>query len=211
MSLSKARRSLGARQRRFVDEYLIDCNATRAAMAAGYTKRTAAQAGWEVLRNPKVADELSRRQRQLAVRHAVTIDNVISELAKVGFSNAADFYAVEDGRLSVDLEALTDPAKAAAVSQIEVSENKDGGQVVKFKLFDKRAALGDLSNHLALGRGLVLREPTRADGDAEINIRELALAAIAMLTEADEVAGRGRQIEGYAVQVENDELDLDEE
>lgn len=184
---SAASRILGARQRRFVDEYLIDCNGTRAAIAAGYTKRTAAQAAWEVLRNPKVADEVSRRQRLLAQRHSVTIENVISELAKIGFSNAADFYELDSaGKLRIRVEALNDPAKAAAISQVEVSETKEGGQVVKFKLFDKRTALGDLSRHLGFApdRLEVTVASAKAPEDEPSNL-DLALAVLALLADAE--------------------------
>jgi phage terminase small subunit len=203
---------LGARQARFIDEYLIDCNGTRAAIAAGYTKRTAAQAAWEVLRNPKVAKELSRRQKLLAERHAVTIDNVISELAKIGFSNAADFYALgPDGKLAVSLEALADPAKAAAVSSIEVAETKDGGQVVKVKLFDKRAALSDLSNHLSLGEQAFAARSSQ-HSEEETDVRSLALAAISLLAEAATTSEDPTplQIEGTLRIDSREEFDLDD-
>jgi phage terminase small subunit len=175
---------LGARQRRFVDEYLIDCNATRAAITAGYTKRTASQAGWEVLRNPKVAAEISRRQKLLAERHAVSADNVISELAKLGFSNLADFYSVDEkGRVVIDTAALADPVKAAALSQIEVVDAPDGSQSIKLKLVDKGKALGDLSKHLGL---LTERHEVSLTTAAETpreDTRRLALAALALLSE----------------------------
>lgn len=173
------------RQRRFVDEYLIDCNATRAAIAAGYTKHTAAQAGWEVLRNPKVAAEISRRQKLLADRHEVSADNVISELAKIGFANLADFYIVDtQGRLVIDTASLADPKKAAALSQIEIVVAPDGAQSIKIKLADKRAALGDLSKHLGLQTERHEFTLAKPSGEGEADPRRLALAAIALLSEA---------------------------
>ena len=177
--------TLRARQLRFVDEYLIDCNATRAAIAAGYTKRTASQAGHEVLRNPKVAAELSRRQKLLAARHEVTADNVISELGKLGFSNIADFYRVtENGKLEVDPGALADPMKAASISQIEITDNAAGGQTVKIKLADKRPALNDLGRHLGLFNDRSEVAVTVTPADSEISMRDLALAALALINEA---------------------------
>ena len=193
-----AHTKLGVRQSRFIDEYLVDCNATRAAIAAGNTKNTASQAGWEVLRIPKVAREIGRRHRLLSKRHEVSVDNVISELAKIGFSNAADFLTRSDnGRLGVDLAALADPMKAGSISQVELSETRDGQQIVKFKLFDKRAALSDLSRHL----GLIADGPTNiapASSLEETGIRELALATLALLTTAADqnVRASGLLIEG---------------
>jgi phage terminase small subunit len=175
---------------RFVDEYLVDCNATRAAIAAGYTKNTASQAGWEALRNPKVAAEISRRQKLLADRHEVTADNVISELAKIGFANLADFYTVDGGgRLTLDPVALADPTKVAAISSIEIVDGADGGQQVKIKLADKRSALNDLGKHLGLfaERHEVALTSARVE-DEEPDSRHLAMAVLALLAEANQDA-----------------------
>ena len=118
ISMRATMRSLGARQQRFVDEYMVDLNATRAAIAAGYSKNTASQAGCEVLRNPKVAAEIGRRQSLMAERLSVSAENVISELAKLAFANVGDFYRVgADGQLEVDPDALADPSKSAALAR----------------------------------------------------------------------------------------------
>lgn len=179
------RSALGARQQRFIDEYLTDLNATRAAMAAGYSKRTAAQAGWEVLRNPKVAAEIARRQQLLSQRLEVTAENVLSELAKVGFASLGDFYRVSrGGRLEVDPTVLADPVRAAALSQIEIVDSADGAQTIKIKLFDKRAALGDLGRHLGLSSDrldVVVQHSEPADRPS---VRDLALASLALLSQA---------------------------
>lgn len=175
---------LGTRQRRFVDEYMTDCNATRAAIAAGYSKRTASQAGWEVLRNPKVAAEIGQRQKRLAERHQVSAENVVSELSKLAFSNLADFYTTgADGRLQVDIAALADPAKAAALSQIEITE-VEGKQAIKFKLADKRAALGDLGRHLGLFTDRLAPIVPVAPIERP-SLRQLALGALALLSAAE--------------------------
>jgi phage terminase small subunit len=209
MSTQPSPRSLRPRQQRFVDEYLIDSNATRAAISAGYTKRTAAQAGWEVLRNPKVAAEISRRQKLLADRHEVTADNVISELAKIGFANLADFYSIDaQGHLALDPAALSDPAKAAALSQIEIVDGADGAQTIKIKLADKRAALGDLSKHLGLvtERHELAMKPPGEPG--EVDNRALALAALALFSEA---ANDARRAPLLIEQVPSDaDFDLDD-
>lgn len=191
---------LGARQQRFINEYLTDLNATRAAIAAGYSKRTASQAGWEVLRNPKVAAEISRRQKLLSERHEVTIENVISELAKIGFSNIAEFYAVgEAGHVELDRAALRDTRKTAAISQIEIAETQDG-QVVKIKLFDKRAALGDLGRHLGLSSDRLDVVVQAGEPRERPSVRDLALASLALLSQAshdqEPEARRPLQIDG---------------
>ena len=176
--------ALAPRQQRFIDEYMIDLNATRAAIAAGFSKKAASQAGWDQLRNPKVALEIGRRQSLLSERLSVSADNVLSELSKLAFANVGDFYRVgEDGRLEVDSNALTDPLKSAALAQLDITEKTNGDQAIKIKLADKRAALTDLGKHLGLFAGKP--EPvvpvevvdTRSD-------RELALHILALLGKA---------------------------
>lgn len=178
--------NLRQRQQRFVDEYMVDLNATRAAIAAGYSKNTASQAGWEVLRNPKVAAEISRRQQALAERNEITAGRVIEELAKLAFSNLGDFYKVnEEGSLELDLEALADPKRAAAVAQIDITEKANGSRVTKIRLADKRAALVDLGRHLGLFESEAPQAvPVDAPSDNEVDTRHLALAVIALLREA---------------------------
>jgi phage terminase small subunit len=69
-----------ARYIRFIDEYLLDHNATRAAVAAGYSKRTAAAAASRLLRHVNVAPVLKARQRELQDQLQISKDTVITEL-----------------------------------------------------------------------------------------------------------------------------------
>lgn len=179
-------KKLRHRQQRFVEEYLVDLNATRAAIAAGYSRNTASQAGWEVLRNPKVAAEISRRQQALAERNEVSAERVVGELAKLAFSNLGDFYRINaEGSLEIDLDALVDPTKAAAVAQIDIVEKANGKKTTKIRLADKRAALVDLGRHLGLFENEAppaARVPLGSEGEADV--RGLALAALALFREA---------------------------
>lgn len=167
---------------------MVDLNATRAAIAAGYSKNTAAQAGWEVLRNPKVAAEIGRRQKELAAQKEVNAARVVDELAKLAFANLGDFYAVnEDGQLDVDLVALADPTKSAAITQIDITERPNGTRTTKIRLADKRAALVDLGRHLGLfdvDAPPATTTPEPQDGDNDV--RRLALAALALIREASD-------------------------
>ncbi len=56
------------KQKRFVEEYLIDLNATQAAIRAGYSKKTAESIGHENLRKPKIAAAVAERQAARAER-----------------------------------------------------------------------------------------------------------------------------------------------
>ena len=153
----KTSHQLTAKQRRFVAEYLIDLNATQAAIRAGYSKKTAEQGAAQLLRNIKVAAAIAAGQAKQEQRAEVAADDVIRELAKIGFANMLDYVRVtEEGDAVVDLSKLT-REQAAAIGEVTVEDFKDGRgddardvRRVKFKLSDKRAALVDLGRHFAL-------------------------------------------------------------
>jgi len=73
--------ALTAKQERFVAEYLIDGNATRAAIAAGYSQNTARAIGAENLTKPDIAAALARAQAERTERTNITMDYVIQRLA----------------------------------------------------------------------------------------------------------------------------------
>jgi phage terminase small subunit len=69
--------SLTPKQARFVEEYLIDLNATQAAIRAGYSAKTARQVGQENLSKPVISAALSERQKARSERVELTGDMVI--------------------------------------------------------------------------------------------------------------------------------------
>ena len=90
---------LTEKQKRFVDEYLIDLNATQAYKRAGYSVKSDNAAGVEglkLLRNPKIQIHIHERQLELQKRTEITQDKVLNELAKIAFSSGADFAQVVD-------------------------------------------------------------------------------------------------------------------
>ncbi len=82
--------SLTARQQRFVDEYLLDLNATQAAVRAGYSARTAGAIGYENLTKPQIASALCEAQAERARRTRVTADDVIRELWGIATRSDSD-------------------------------------------------------------------------------------------------------------------------
>jgi phage terminase small subunit len=141
---------LTPKQQRFVDEYLIDGNATQAAIRAGYSAKTARAIGAENLTKPDIA-ALVKSARETATAKAlekfeVTKERVIGELARLGFSNMQDFASVDaKGTPFLDLSKLNRD-QWAAVQQIKVDD--DGA--VTLKLYDKRATLIDLGKAAGL-------------------------------------------------------------
>ena len=92
--------ALTEKQQRFVDEYLIDLNATQAAIRAGYSVKTADKQGWQLLEKTRIAEAISEKMAERSRRTGVNQDRVVMELAKIAFVNAADVIDSEIGRAS---------------------------------------------------------------------------------------------------------------
>lgn len=152
--------SLNEKQRRFVDEYLIDLNATQAATRAGYSAKTAGSQAFDLLKKPEIQEYMEERRADITRRTEITQDRVLSELAKIGFSDirkavnwGSDLQVVDketgeaaiaNGVSLVD-SANIDEDTAAAVA--EISQTANG---IKIKMHDKRAALVDIGRHLGM-------------------------------------------------------------
>jgi phage terminase small subunit len=130
---------LGPRQERFVEEYLLDLNAKRAAIRAGYSPKTAEAQGSRLLSNVKVQRALTARMAARSQRTEVAADRVLLEMARIGFSDLRRLFH-ENGRLKRPDE--WDDDTAASIASIEVVTRSLGDGVVeyvrKIKLWDRR-------------------------------------------------------------------------
>jgi phage terminase small subunit len=144
--------TLTAKQQAFVAEYLIDFNATQAAIRAGYSKKTAEVQGYENLRKPNIAEAIAAAQAARAERTQITADMVVQELAKIGFANMADYLST-GADPHIDLSTLT-PDQAAAISEVWTEEVGGGDAPMilkrKIKLHSKLDALDKLARHLGI-------------------------------------------------------------
>lgn len=103
----------------------------------------------------RIEERVAELVGNAAKKAEVTIERVISELAKIGFANMADYMRPgTDGDPILDFSKLTRD-QAAALQEVTVEDFKDGRgddvrdvRRVKFKLSDKRAALVDIGKHL---------------------------------------------------------------
>lgn len=144
--MAKQPNELTDKQRIFCDEYLIDFNATRAAIAAGYSKKTASVIGSETLAKPYVQDYLNKKREDISKRHNVTMDRIIQEYAHIAFQDTADLF--EGSRLK-DISELPENVTRAIqeVSSMRV-RGSDDTEVVKIKHHDKKGALDSLTKIL---------------------------------------------------------------
>ena len=83
--------ALNERQNRFVQEYLVDLNATQAAVRAGYSEKTACEQGSRLLANVKVQEAVQKAKAERQERTEITADMVVKELQSVAFAKAADY------------------------------------------------------------------------------------------------------------------------
>lgn len=78
-----AARGLTPKQAAFVAEYLVDLNATQASIRAGYSEKSAARIGVELLNKTQVREAVARAQAQRAERVEITADYVLSNLQEI--------------------------------------------------------------------------------------------------------------------------------
>ena len=141
---------LTAKQDRFCREYMIDCNGTQAAIRAGYSQKTACEQSCRLLANVRVKRRVAELQGKVARQLGVKAENVLQELAKVGFANIADYLSFgPDGVVLKSSEELL-REQLAAVGEVQELQGAGGNTTIKFKLHDKLAALRDLGKHLKL-------------------------------------------------------------
>jgi phage terminase small subunit len=141
-----AKRGLTAKQQLFVDEYMIDLNATQAAPSIVCDN----------LKKPEIAAALALAYAARREKAGVTADRVLAELSKSAFRDVRKMFG-PDGRLKLPTEWDDDIAGAIASIESETVIGDAGGgearlltRVTKIKLSDKLRALDQLARHLAL-------------------------------------------------------------
>ncbi|NMM62068.1 terminase small subunit [Clostridium sp. P21] len=133
------------KQKKFIDEYLIDLNATQAAIRAGYSQKNAFKIGSELLQKTTVQKHMHKCMKDREKRTEITQDKVLNELAAIGFANIADYLEVKDD--AVKVFNTTDIPKEKLRAVVEIKQTKDG---ISIKIHDKVKALEDIAKHLGM-------------------------------------------------------------
>jgi phage terminase small subunit len=151
---------LNAKQERFCCEYVIDCNATQAAIRAGYSRRTASSIGEELLRKPGVSAKISELKAAINEKLSLEADFVLSKLIAIaGFTikKIANF----DGQIFT-FKPMDEWPEGAAVAIASIKQNtittttKKGTTTIAtidIKFESKQAACVSLGQHLGLFMG----------------------------------------------------------
>lgn len=133
-------------------EYLVDLNATAAAIRAGYSEKTARFIGAENLTKPNIAAEIAKRRIELQSKLEITQEKVLRELAKLGFFDIRKLFG-NDGK-PLDISKLGDDTASALVGlDVQDVVDNDGdyvGFIKKYKMADKIRALELLGKHLGV-------------------------------------------------------------
>ncbi|NBJ16637.1 MAG: terminase small subunit [Dehalobacter sp. 4CP] len=136
---------LTKKQQKFVEEYLIDLNATQAAIRAGYSVQTANEQGSQNLAKLSIQNQIAKTMAERSKRTGINQDRVVIELAKVAFSNISDYLKVQNNQVEV-FDTASIPADAVSAIA-EIKQNPTG---VSIKLYDKLKALELLGRHLGI-------------------------------------------------------------
>ncbi len=173
---------LTPKQSRFVAEYLIDSNATQAAIRAGYSQKTASSQGERLLRNVEIAAAVGVKQDQQLAKLEITAERVLQELARIAFVDVRAFYR-DDGTLKQMTELDADAA--AAIAQFDVlKQNVTSGDgqldtVHRIRFVEKIRALELLAKRFGL-----VKEQVEVTGLNELV--ERLTRARARVTKADQ-------------------------
>ena len=158
---------LTEKQKRFVEEYLIDLNATQAVIRAGYSTKRASEQGYQLLQKDTVKEAIDIAIAERANRTHISQDRVLQEIALIAFSNGSDFAKVvskteidEDGNIVhdpitgepktfFDIE-LVPTEQLTREQQSAIACIKQGKFGIEVKPCDKLKALELLGKHLGL-------------------------------------------------------------
>jgi phage terminase small subunit len=101
------------KQFKFVNEYFIDCNASQAAIRAGYSPRSAEFQGSKLLAIPAVAEEIARMRKEYAAKSKLTREELLADLKQIKDDNKKTFApaAIKAIEVIAKMEGWNEPDK----------------------------------------------------------------------------------------------------
>jgi phage terminase small subunit len=139
---------LTPKQQKWCDEYLIDLNATQAAIRAGYSERTAKQQGTENLAKPSLMAVVAKGKRERSERTKINADWVLQRLAMEAEADLADLYN-EDGTIK-PIHEMPLIWRQGLIAGIDVSQllNDNEGTITKIKISDRIKRIELIGEHV---------------------------------------------------------------
>ena len=173
--------------KRFAEKYFETLNGSESALYAGYSSKTSAEQGYQLLKREDIQQYLSELRKKEAKKHNVTKERLIEEYAKIAFFDIRDIYN-EDGNLVniKDLDSKSAGAIASIKSFEEYETDKAGnknliGTNKEVRVFDKIRALQDLGKHL----GLFEKDNEQKKSEVNINLSKEKIKQISDTLEND--------------------------
>ena len=159
-ALSSRWPDLSAKQSRFVENYVVENNASKAARDAGYAPQSAHTTAYRLLRNEKVCARIDELREELASKHEATVDNVINRYRQIAMTDAPSLLTRDHTknrwhRFKHPDELSYD--ERMAISEIRV-KHEDGEQVLEYKLYNAKEALDSLGRVFGLFKDRVQLE-----------------------------------------------------
>jgi phage terminase small subunit len=141
--------ALTAKQKRFVEEYLIDLNATQAAIRAGYSPNTAYSIGNENLNKPEIRARIGKAMAERSKRTGINADRVLQELARIAFVKATDVIDADNATIRED--ASDDDLAVIQSVKVKTIPTQNGDGIEReIRLTDKMKALELIGKHLGM-------------------------------------------------------------
>lgn len=159
---------LNVKQRAFVNEFLLDLNASKAAERAGYSKKTAPSQASRLLKNVKVAAEIDKALAARAERTQIDADWLLKRLADEAEADVADLYDDDGNLLPVKQWPKIWRKGLVAGMDIQVLEGSGDtlmAKVVKLKISDRVRRLELIGKHvnvMAFAERLLVDDTDRA-------------------------------------------------
>jgi len=150
---------LNRRQKLFVQEYLVDLNATQAAIRAGYDPKYAGRNADKLRKNTKIEEAIQEAVAERSKRTEITQDMVVKELALMGFADMADFVTIdESGMIQANPLNTLAEGKSRIIRKVRekrvIKSTAEGDTVLdatyEFELCDKVKSLELLGKHLGM-------------------------------------------------------------
>ena len=131
----------------FIEKYMLHRSARRAAVEAGYSDTE--NAGWRLLQNKKIVDEINRRKEAQRRRNELLEDEVLQEMAKIAFVDITSIVDFNGSRLDVkDLSEIPEHVRPA-IKKVVCTPSQHGDKVT-IELHDKVGALEKLGKYLSM-------------------------------------------------------------
>lgn len=146
MPVTRDKDGLTRKQAKFVREYLVDLNATQAAIRSGYSKRAAGVQGSVLLKNPNVASVIDRKREKSIESTELTRERILLEYKRIALLDPADLH--DSGGDLLAVHQMPEDARRAVSSLEHVKTAKGRTKLTKVKLADKGRALDSLTKLL---------------------------------------------------------------